>query len=123
MVSESSGSAGRHSIFEQTALVKLPFKATEPFRELIKRLVWSAVLLLVSTLIVWVDRKSYVDTTAGDGVSFIDAFYYSTVTVTTTGYGDITPVAPHARLINAFIITPLRITFPVSYTHLRAHET
>ena len=81
MVSESSGSAGRHSIFEQTALVKLPFKATEPFRELIKRLVWSAVLLLVSTLIVWVDRKSYVDTTAGDGVSFIDAFYYSTVTV------------------------------------------
>ncbi|MDF9457834.1 potassium channel family protein, partial [Bacillus cereus] len=59
------------------------------------------------------DRDSYVDSTAGDGVSLIDAFYYSTVTVTTTGYGDITPVAPHARLINALIITPLRITFLV----------
>ncbi|GAE67313.1 potassium channel protein [Cutibacterium acnes JCM 18909] len=83
------------------------------FLELVKRLAWSAVLLLISTLIVWVDRDSYVDSTAGDGVSLIDAFYYSTVTVTTTGYGDITPVAPHARLINALIITPLRITFLV----------
>lgn len=113
MVSESPESSGRHSVFEQTALVKLPFKATEPFWELVKRLAWSAVLLLISTLIVWVDRDSYVDSTAGDGVSLIDAFYYSTVTVTTTGYGDITPVAPHARLINALIITPLRITFLV----------
>lgn len=113
MVSESPESSGRHSVFEQTALVKLPFKATEPFWELVKRLAWSAVLLLISTLIVWVDRDSYVDSTAGDGVSLIDASYYSTVTVTTTGYGDITPVAPHARLINALIITPLRITFLV----------
>ena len=87
MVSESPESSGRHSVFEQTARVKLPFKATEPFWELVKRLAWSAVLLLISTLIVWVDRDSYVDSTAGD--------------------------APHARLINALIITPLRITFLV----------
>ena len=113
MVSDSLRSSERRSIFEQTALVKLPFKATKPLQELVKRLVWSAVLLLTSTLIVWIDRDSYIDSTAGDGVSLIDAFYYSTVTVTTTGYGDITPVAPHARLINAFIITPLRITFLV----------
>lgn len=70
-------------------------------------------LILVSTLIVWFDRDSYVDNVAGDGVSFIDALYYSTVTVTTTGYGDITPVAAHARLINALVVTPLRIGFLV----------
>ena len=113
MVPESMESSSRRNVFEQSALVKLPFKTTKPFRELVKRLVWSAILLLASTLIVWFDHDSYVDSTAGDGVSLIDAFYYSTVTVTTTGYGDITPVAPHARLINAFIITPLRITFLV----------
>ena len=83
-------SSSRRNVFEQSALVKLPFKTTKPFRELVKRLVWSAILLLASTLIVWFDHDSYVDSTAGDGVSLIDAFYYSTVTVTTTGYGDIT---------------------------------
>lgn len=70
-------------------------------------------LLLLSTLFVWLDRGSYVDNTAGDGVSLIDALYYSTVTMTTTGYGDITPVAPHARLLNALVITPMRVGFLV----------
>ena len=62
--------------------------------------------------IVYVDRDSYTD--SADGVvSFVDAIYYSTVTITTTGYGDITPVTPHARLINSVIIAPLRVIFLV----------
>src|SRR5262245_51262510 len=43
----------------------------------------------------------------------VDAVYYTTVTLSTTGYGDITPVTTSARLANAFIITPLRIAFLV----------
>ena len=43
----------------------------------------------------------------------LDAFYYSTVTVTTTGYGDIAPISPGARAVTAFIVTPLRIVFLV----------
>ena len=35
------------------------------------------------------------------------------MTITTTGYGDITPVEPHARVINAILVTPLRIAFLV----------
>ena len=46
-------------------------------------------------------------------VSFIDSIYYTTVTLSTTGYGDIAPVTDRARLINAFVITPLRIAFLV----------
>ena len=46
-------------------------------------------------------------------VDLIDSIYYTTVTLSTTGYGDIAPVAEHARLINAFVITPLRIAFLV----------
>ena len=46
-------------------------------------------------------------------VSLIDAIYYATVTISTTGYGDITPIAQHARIINAIVVTPLRIGFLV----------
>lgn len=94
------------------ALVSLPRIAESPFRELSRRAILAALILLASTLIVYLDGDAYNDN-VGDGVSFIDALYYSTVTVTTTGYGDITPVAPHARLLNAILITPLRIGFLV----------
>jgi voltage-gated potassium channel len=68
--------------------------------------------LLIVILLVWFDRESYTDAYDGD-VSLIDAFYYATLTLTATGYGDITPVAPHARILNAVIVTPLRIAFLV----------
>ncbi len=77
------------------------------------RLGMAVGLLLLLTLIVFVDRDAYVDHAANDGVSFIDALYYATVTMTTTGYGDITPVLPHARIINVFVVTPIRIAFLV----------
>ena len=35
------------------------------------------------------------------------------MTLSTTGYGDIAPYKDGARLINAFVITPLRIAFLV----------
>jgi voltage-gated potassium channel len=41
----------------------------------------------------------------------LDAFYYSTVSVTTTGYGDITPVSRSARLLTTLVITPTRVLF------------
>jgi voltage-gated potassium channel Kch len=43
----------------------------------------------------------------------LDALYYSTVTLTTTGYGHITPVSPAARAVTAFIVTPVRVVFLV----------
>ena len=98
---------------DATSLVSMPRLRVHPFRELGRRAMFAGLLLLVSTLLVWLDRGAYVDNTGADGVSFIDALYYSTVTITTTGYGDITPLAPHARLINALVITPMRIAFLV----------
>ena len=46
-------------------------------------------------------------------VGFVDSIYYTTVTLSTTGYGDIAPVTTEARMVNAFVITPLRIAFLV----------
>lgn len=95
------------------AQVYLPARASTPAMELVKRLGMALGLLMVIALLVWFDRGSYSDNVSHDGISFIDALYYATVTMTTTGYGDITPVSDHARLINAIVVTPIRIGFLV----------
>ena len=92
--------------------MSLPDRRSTPARELGKRILLALLILAVTVGIVYVDRDSYTD--SADGVvSFVDSIYYSTVTITTTGYGDITPVTPHARLINSIIVAPLRILFLV----------
>ncbi len=70
------------------------------------------MLLSITVSLVYLDRDSYTDNWDGQ-VSFVDSIYYATVTITTTGYGDITPVTPGARMINALLVTPLRIGFLV----------
>ena len=52
-------------------------------------------------------------TTPPATVGLIDSIYYTTVTLSTTGYGDIAPFTERARLVNAFVITPARIAFLV----------
>jgi voltage-gated potassium channel len=100
------------SNWTHSALVSLPARTSSPARELGKRALVALGLLVVVVSLVYFDRGSYTDNW-DKSVTLIDALYYATVTITTTGYGDITPVAPHARVINALIITPLRILFLV----------
>jgi len=94
------------------ALISLPARTASPLAELTRRGLLAVGLLVVVVALVWFDRGSYTDNYDGS-VNLIDALYYATVTITTTGYGDITPIAPHARILNALIITPLRIGFLV----------
>lgn len=94
------------------ALISLPARTASPLAELTRRGLLAVGLLVVVVALVWFDRGSYTDNYDGS-VNLIDAIYYATVTITTTGYGDITPIAPHARILNALIITPLRIGFLV----------
>jgi voltage-gated potassium channel len=93
-------------------LVHLPVSTRSPVLELFRRFLIALGLLVFMVLIVVVDREGYRDTYDGK-VGLIDSIYYATVTLTTTGYGDITPVTPTARLVNAFLVTPLRIAFLV----------
>ncbi len=67
--------------------------------------------IVITTLVVYWDRDGYRDGGQGDELDFLDALYYATVTLSTTGYGDITPVSDTARLINILVITPLRFVF------------
>lgn len=92
--------------------LSLPAEVRSPWWELSRRLGLAVALLVVTVLLVWFDRGGYHDGGDPTGrLSVVDAIYYATVTLSTTGYGDITPVAAHSRLINAFVITPLRIAF------------
>ncbi|HEY3511697.1 MAG TPA: potassium channel family protein, partial [Kribbella sp.] len=90
----------------------MPASTRSPLFQLFTRFLIALGLLTVMVLIVVVDRDGYRDS-YDDKVGLIDSIYYATVTLTTTGYGDITPVSPGARLVNAFIVTPLRIAFLV----------
>ncbi|MGY1707415.1 potassium channel family protein [Geodermatophilus sp. SYSU D00697] len=90
--------------------VRLAHEETSPIRQVARRLAIAALVLLLTVVLVYADRRSYRDAIDG-GVSLLDAFYYATVTLSTTGYGDITPVTEGARLFNALVITPLRVLF------------
>jgi len=61
------------------------------------------VILAIST-IVYLDRGGYEDV-QDDNISPLDAVYFTVVSITTTGYGDITPVTQDARIIDTVFIT------------------
>jgi voltage-gated potassium channel len=96
-------------------MVALPEVDRSPWWELGRRLLAALAILVGTVLLVYFDREGYRDGNDPPdfGVSMTDAIYYTTVTLSTTGYGDIAPVTTQARMVNAFIITPARIAFLV----------
>src|ERR687886_980485 len=87
-------------------------RRSAPLVAIAGRLSLALALVLVNWLLVVVERDSYTDNADGV-VSVVDALYYTTVTLSTTGYGDITPVTPGARLFTALLVTPMRLLFVV----------
>ncbi len=90
--------------------MRLPGRQATPARVLTRRVLAALVLVAVVTALVLIDPDGYSDVSDGD-VGAIDALYYATVAVTTTGYGDIAPVSSTARLVTALVVTPIRVTF------------
>ena len=76
------------------------------------RLLWAFGALVLAVIITYAERSGYQDgNDPENGMTLVDCIYYATVTLTTTGYGDITPVTQSARLANVVLITPLRLFF------------
>lgn len=72
-----------------------------------------ALLLAMIVFIItfhWFERDSLKDNLDGT-VTFADIIYFTMISATTTGYGDIVPVTERARLFDALIVTPIRIFF------------
>ncbi|WP_431780634.1 potassium channel family protein [Streptomyces chumphonensis] len=95
---------------EYTFRVQLPRQLTGPLIQVAKRLLMAHVVLLIAVAVVYLDRDGYSDN-AGGGVTLLDSVYYVTVSLSTTGYGDIYPTSETARMLTTFVITPLRVAF------------
>ena len=91
--------------------LRLPASGTSPLATLGRRLLVALGLIAFVALVAYLGRDGYRDGDAVGGLSVLDAFYYASVSVTTTGYGDITPVSEGARLATTLLVTPARILF------------
>src|SRR3546814_5829754 len=70
----------------------------------------SDLLALIGTAIaiLWFDRGGRVDQVDGH-FSFGDVLYFTMITITTVGDGDIVPVTPRARMFDTFAVTSIRL--------------
>src|SRR5262245_777667 len=91
-------------------VIVFPRRPVAPLQSIARRGLIALGIILLIALLTYFGRKGYRDAT-GTPITPLDAVYYSTVTVTTTGYGDIYPASPAARAVTAFIVTPARVVF------------
>jgi voltage-gated potassium channel len=89
----------------------------QPLRRAVKLPVWgdlgirmglALALVMLVIAIHWWDRAGLKDN-FDNHISFIDVVYFTMISITTTGFGDIAPITDRARLIEAVIVTPVRI--------------
>jgi voltage-gated potassium channel len=100
--------------FKRKALLADQF---QPLRRAVKLPVWGDLgirmtlalgLVGLVVMIHWLDREGLVDN-YDKQISFLDVVYFTMISITTTGFGDIAPISDRARLIEAVIVTPVRI--------------
>jgi voltage-gated potassium channel len=105
---------GARNPFKRKALLADQFR---PLRRQVKIPVWgdlgiraglAFVLIGLVIAIHWFDRDGLKDN-HDNVVSFLDVVYFTMISITTTGFGDIAPISDRARLIEAIIVTPVRI--------------
>lgn len=91
-------------------MLRVPESRVGPTYAIARRIAVASCALLATVIIVYFDRGGYRDA-ANERMSLLDCVYYATVSLSTTGYGDITPITESARLVNVLLITPLRVLF------------
>ncbi len=100
------------SLPDTPAEIRFADRPINPLQVVATRLLVAVGVVLLMAVVVYVGRSGYRDSAGGE-IGMGDAIYYATVSVTTTGYGDIVPVSDLARGINTMVVTPLRVAFLV----------
>jgi len=91
-------------------VLRIPDDHGSPVRVITRRLAIALVVLFGAAVVVYLDRTGYRDV-RGEPPTFLDCVYFAAVSLSTTGYGDITPYTESARLVNTIVFTPVRIAF------------
>jgi voltage-gated potassium channel len=107
----ATGTTATNSRLRAVPRLSLPGRSARPLRSVLTRVAMALAILWITVALVYFDRGGYRDSVDPGHMSFIDCLYYATVTLSTTGYGDIVPASEGARLVNALVITPLRVLF------------
>ncbi len=81
-----------------------------PWAQVAIRMALLFALLVFIITVHWIERAAFRDSHDGQ-ISFSDIIYFTMISATTTGYGDIVPVTDRARLFDALVVTPIRIFF------------
>ncbi|BBX48528.1 potassium channel family protein [Mycobacterium cookii] len=93
-------------------VLRVPETQVSPIRAIWRRVAIALLALLAAVVTVYLGRGGYTDV-RGAPLTFLDCVYFATVSLTTVGYGDLTPYTEFARLISVVVLTPLRILFLV----------
>src|SRR3546814_11011456 len=92
----------------------------QPLRRMSKWPIWADVitrlgvaflLIAIVVLVHWIDRAGLKDSHDGQ-ISFLDVVYFTMISVTPSGLGDLTPVSDRSRLYEAVSVTPIGIAVP-----------
>jgi voltage-gated potassium channel len=89
-------------------LPSLQRRALQDWQGLSVRVTIALGLIGLAFTILWLDRGGLRDNIDGH-LTVADVIYFTMITVTTVGYGDIVPISERARLLDAFMITPIRV--------------
>lgn len=97
-------------------MVRRAGRLSKPLRRALAVPVWADLglrlggafaLVFFVVMVHWLDREGLKDTHDG-AISFLDVVYFTMISITTTGFGDIAPVSDRSRMIEAVIVTPIR---------------
>jgi voltage-gated potassium channel len=72
------------------------------------RILLAFALIGIALAVHWFDRDGLRDNVDGQ-ITFADVLYFTMITITTVGYGDIVPVTVSARMFDTFVVTPIRL--------------
>jgi voltage-gated potassium channel len=83
---------------------------SDPLPALLRRMGLAVGLIVLVVLVLWIGRDGLRDhANNGDPIGITDVLYFTAVSLTTLGYGDISPVTTESRLLNAVLLTPIRL--------------
>src|SRR4028118_1835938 len=89
-------------------ILRLP--EASPLPGLFRRLGAAIGAIFIVSILLYIGRDGLRDNMHPDReMGFIDVLYFTIISLTTVGYGDIVPVTPGARFFNSVFLTPVRV--------------